>query len=125
MTESKEELKNLLKEKEESLKAGLKHNIQKTKIMTFSPIISWPIDGKTIETVTHVILVGSKITADGDCGHEINRCFVFGRKVMTNVDIIFKSRDVTLVAKVQLVKAMVFPVVIYGCESWAITKAES
>ena len=125
MTESKEELKNLLKEKEESLKAGLKHNIQKTKIMTFSPIISWPIDGKTIETVTHVILVGSKITADGDCGHEIKRCLFFGRKVMTNVDIIFKSRDVTLVAKVQLVKAMVFPVVIYGCESWAITKAES
>ena len=125
MTESKEELKNLLKEKEESLIAGLKHNIQKTKIMTFSPIISWPIDGKTIETLTHVILVGSKITADGDCGHEIKRCLFFGRKVMTNVDIIFKSRDVTLVAKVQLVKAMVFPVVIYGCESWAITKAES
>ena len=134
MTESKEELKNLLKVKEESLKAGLrekkkkaglKHNIQKTKIMTSGPITSWPIDGKTIETVTHVILGGSKITADGDCGHEIKRCLFFGRKVMTNVDIILKSRDVTLVTKVQLVKAMVFPVVSYGCESWTINKAES
>ena len=93
--------------------------------MTSGPITSWPIDGKTIETVTHVILGGSKITADGDCGHEIKRCLFFGRKVMTNVDIILKSRDVTLVTKVQLVKAMVFPVVSYGCESWTINKAES
>ena len=131
MTESKEELKNLLKVKEESLKAGLrekkkkaglKHNIQKTKIMAAGPITSWKIDG---ETVRDFIFWGSKITADGACSHEIKRRLPLGRKVMTNLDSILKSRDVTLVTKVQLVKAMVFPVVSYGCESWTINKAES
>ena len=118
MTESKEELKSLLKKvKEESEKVGLKFNIQKTKIMAFSPITSWQIDGETMETVSDFILGGSKITADGDCRHEIKKCLLLGRKVMTNLDSILKSRDITLSIKVRLVKAMVFPVVMYGCES--------
>ena len=122
MAESEEELKSLLmKVKEESEKVGLKLNIQKTKIMVFGPITSWEIDG---ETVSDLILGGSKITADGDCSHEIKRCFLPGRKVMTNLDSIFKSRDITLSTKVHLVKAMVFPVVMYGCESWTVKKAE-
>ena len=125
MAESEEELKSLLKVKEESEKVGLKLNIQKTKIMPSGPITSWEIDGKTVETVSDFIFLGgSKITADGDCRHEIKRRFLFGRKVMTNLDSIFKSRDVTLPTKVRLVKAMVFPVVTYGCESWAVKKAE-
>ena len=118
MAKSKEELKSLLmKVKEESEKVGLKLNIQKTKIMASSPITSWQIDGETVETVADLILGGSKITADGDCSHEIKRCLLFGRKVMTNLDSIFKSRDITLPTKVRLVKAMVFPVVMCGCES--------
>ena len=118
MAENKEELKGLLmKVKEESEKAGLKLNIQKTKIIASSPITSWQIDGEAIETVTDFIVLGSKITADGDCSHEIKRCLLFGRKVMTNQDSILKSRDVTLLTKVHLVKAMVFPVVMYGCDS--------
>ena len=118
MAESKEELKSLLmKVKEESEKAGLKLNIQKTKIMASGSITSWEIDGETMETVTDFIFLGSKITADGDCSHEIKRCLLLGRKVMTNLDSIFKSKDITLLTKVCLVKAMVFPVVIYGCES--------
>ena len=125
MVESKEELKSLLmKVKEESEKVGLKLNIQKTKIMASGPITSWQIDGETVETVSDFILVGSKITADGDCSHEIKRCLLLGRKVFTNLDSIFKSRDIILPTKVRLVKAMVFPVVMYGCESWAIKKAE-
>ena len=125
MAESEEELKSLLiKVKEESEKVGLKLNIQKTKIMASSPITSWQIDGETVETVWDFIFLGSKITADGDCSHEIKRCFLLGRKVMTNLDSIFKSRDITLPTKVHLVKAMVFPVVMYGCESWTIKKAE-
>ena len=125
MAESKEELKSLLmKLKEESEKAGLKFNIQKTKIMASGPITSWETDGKTVETVSDFILGGSKITADGDCSHEIKRCLLLGRKVVTNLDSIFKSRDITLPTKVRLVKAMVFPVVMYGCESWTIKKAE-
>ena len=125
MAEGKEELKSLLmKVKEESEKAGLKLNIQKTKIMASSPINSWQSDGKTMETVTVFIFLGSKITADGDCSHEIKRCLLFGRKVMTNLDSILKSRDITLLTKVYLVKAMVFPVITYGCESWTIKKAE-
>ena len=125
MEESKEELKSLLmKVKEESEKAGLKLNIQKTKIMTSSPIISWQIDGDTMETVSDFILGGSKITADGGCNHEIKRCLLLGRKAMTNLDSILKSRDIALPTKVCLVKAMVFPVVMYGCESWTIRKAE-
>ena len=125
MAESEEELKSLLmKVKEESEKVGLKLNIQKTKIMAFGPITSWEIDGETVETVSDFIFWGSKITADGDCSHEIKRCLHLGRKVMTNLDSIFKSRDVTLPTKVRLVKAMVFPVVMYGCESWTIMKAE-
>ena len=125
MAESKEELKSLLmKVKEESEKAGLKLNIQKTKIMTSSPIISWQIDGDTMETVSDFILGGSKITADGGCNHEIKRCLLLGRKAMTNLDSILKSRDIALPTKVCLVKAMVFPVVMYGCESWTIRKAE-
>ena len=125
MAEIEEELKNLLlKVKEESKKAGLKLNIQKTKIMTSGPITSWQIDGKTMETVTSFILGGSKITADGDWSHEIKRCLLLGRKVMTNLDSILKSRDITLPRKVHLVKAMVFPVVMCGCESWTIKKAE-
>ena len=124
MAESKE-LKNLLmKVKEESEKVGLKLNIQKTKIMASGPITSWEIDGETVETVPDFIFLGSKITADGDCSHEIKRCLLLGRKVMTNLDSIFKSRDITLPTKVCLVKAMVFPVVMYGCESWTVKKAE-
>ena len=109
---------------EESEKAGLKLNIQKTKIMAFGPIISWEIDGETVETVAGFIYLGSKITADSDCSHEIKRCFLLGRKVMTKLDSILKSRDITLPTKVHLVKAMVFPAVMYGCESWTIKKAE-
>ena len=125
MAESEEELKSLLmKVKEESEKVGLKLNIQKTKIMASGPTISWEIDGKTVETVLDFIFLGSKITADGDCSHEIKRRLLLGRKVMTNLDSILKSRDITLPTKVHLVKAMVFPVVMYGCESWTIKKAE-
>ena len=125
MGESKEELKNLLiKVKEESEKAGLKLNIQKTKITASGPITSWQIDGETMETVTDLIFLDSKMTADGDCTHEIKRRLLLGRKMMTNLDSILKSRDITLPAKVHLVKAMVFPVVMYGCESWTIKKAE-
>ena len=118
MAESEEELKSLLmKVKEESEKVGLKLNNQKTKIMASSPISSWQIDGETVETVSDLIFWGSKITADGDCSHEIKRCLLLGRKVMTNVDSILKSRDITLPTKVHLVKDMVFPVVMHGCES--------
>ena len=125
MTESEEELKSLfMKVKEESEKVGLKLNIYKTKIMASSPIISWQIDGETVKTVTDFILGGSKITADGDCSHEIKRHLLLGRKVMTNLDSILKSRDITLPTKVHPVKPMVFPVVMYGCESWTIKKAE-
>ena len=124
MAESKEELKSLLKVKEESEKTGLKLNIQKTKIMASGPITSWEIDGETVETVSDFISGGSKITADGDCSHEIKRHLLLGRKVMTNLDSILKSRDITLPTKVCLVKAIVFPVVVYGCESWTIKKAE-
>ena len=113
-----------MKVKEESEKVGLKLNVQKTKIMASGPITSWQIDGKTIETVTNFILEGSTITADGDYSHEIKRHLLFGRKVMTNLDSILKSKDITLPAKVHLVKALVFPVVMYGCESWTIKKAE-
>ena len=123
MAESEEELKSfLMKVKEE--KVGLKLNIQKTKIMASSPITSWQIDGKTVETVADFIFLGSKITADGDCSHEMKRRLLLGRKVMTNLDSILKSKDVTLPTKVHLVKAVVFPVVKYGCESWTIKKAE-
>ena len=125
MAES-EELKSLLmKVKEESEKVSLKLNIQKTKIMASNPITSWQIDGETVETVANFIFLDSKITADGDCSLEIKRHLLFGRKIMTNWDIIFKSRDITLPTKVHLLKAMVFPVVMYGCESWTIKKAES
>ena len=125
LAESEEELKSLLmKVKEESVKVGLKLNIQKTKIMASGPITSWQIDGETVETVAEFIFLDSKITADGDCSHEIKRCLLLGRKVMINLDSILKSRDITLSTKVRLVKAMVFPVVMYGCESWAIKKAE-
>ena len=126
MVEREKEIKSLLmKVKEESEKVCWKLNIQKTKIMAFSPITSWQIDGKTVETVADFIFWGgSKITADGDCSHEIKKCLLLGRKVMTNLDSIFKSRDITLSTKVCLVKAMVFPVVMYGCESWTIKKAE-
>ena len=124
MAESKEELKSLLMKVKESEKVGLKLNIQKTKIMTSGPNTSWQIDGETMETVTDFSFLGSKITADGDCSHEIKRCLLLGRKVMTNLDNILKSRDVTLPTKVCLVKVMVFPVVMYGCESWTIKKAE-
>ena len=113
-----------MKVKEESEKIGLQLNIQKTQIMASGPITSWQIDGETVETVSDFILGGSKITANGDCSHEINRCLLLGRKVMTNLDSIFKSRDITLPTKVRLVKAMVFPVAMYGCESWTIKKAE-
>ena len=113
-----------MKVKEESEKVGLKLNIQKTKIMASGPTTSWEIDGETVETVSHFILLGSKITADGDCSHEIKRCLLLGRKVMTNLDGVFKSRDITLPTKVRLVKAMVFPVVMYACESWTVKKAE-
>ena len=114
-----------MKVKEESEKVGLKLNIQKMKIMASGPISSWQIDGETVETVTDFILEGSKIIADGDCSHEIERCLLLGRKVMTNLDKILKSRDISLPTKVCLVKAMFFPVVMYGCESWAIKKAEN
>ena len=127
MAESEEELKSLLmKEKEESEKVGLKLNIQKKKIMASGPITSWEIDGETVETVSDFIFGGSKITADGDCNHEIKRRLLLGRKVMANLDSIFKSItfDITLTTKVHLVKAMVFPVVMYGCESWTVKKAE-
>ena len=125
MAESEEELKSfLMKVKKQSEKVGLKLSIQKTKIMASSPITSWKIDGETIEKVTEFIFLVFKITADGDCSHEIKRCFLFGRKVMTNLDSILRSRDITLPTKVHLVKAMVFPVVMYGCESWTIKKAE-
>ena len=110
--------------KEESEKVGLKPNVQKTKIMASGPITSWQIDGETVETVSDFILGGSKITADADCSHEIKRCLLFGRKVITNLDSILKSRDVTLPTKVHLVKAVVFPVVMYACKSWAVKKAE-
>ena len=125
MAESKEELKSLLMNvKEESEKVGLKLHIQKTKIMASGPITSWEIDGETVETVSDFIFGGSKITADGDCSHEIKRRLLLGRKVMTNLDSLYKNRDIALPTKVHLVKAMVFPVVIYGCESWTVKKAE-
>ena len=125
MAESEEELKSLLmKGKEESEKVGLKLNIQKTKIIAPGPITSWQIDGETVETVSDFILGGSKITADGDCSHEIKRHLLLGRKVMTNLDSIFKSRDITLPTMVRLVRSMVFPVVMYGCGNWTMKKAE-
>ena len=125
MAESEEELKRpQIKIKEESEKVGLKLNIQKVKVMASGPITSWQTDGETMETVTDFIIWGSKITADGDCSHEMKRCLLLGRKVMTNLDGIFKSRNITLPTKVRLVKAMVFPVVMYGCESWTVKKAE-
>ena len=125
MAESEEELKSLLmKVKEESEKVGLKLNIQKTKIMASGPMTSWEIDGETVETVSDFIFWDSKITADGDCSHEIKRGLLLGRKVMTNLDSILKNRDITLATKVCLVKTMVFPVVMYGCESWTVKKAE-
>ena len=125
VAESKEELKSLLmKVKEESEKVGLKLNVQKTKIMASGPITSWQIDGETVETVADFIIFGFKITADGDCSHEIKRHLLLGRKVITNLKHILKSKDITLPTKVRLVKAMVFPVVMYGCESWTIKKAE-
>ena len=126
MAESKEELKSLLmKGKEESEKAGLQLNTQKTKIMASGPITSWQIDGETVETVTDFTFLGSKITAVGKCSHEITRCLLLGRKVMTDLNSILKTRDVILLTKVRIVKAMVFPVVMYGCESWTIKKAKS
>ena len=125
MAESEEELKSLLmKVKEESEKVGLKLSIQKTKIMASGHITSWQVDGETVKTVAEFIFGGSKITADGDCSHEIKRCLLLGRKVMTNLDSIFKNRDITLPTKVRLVKAMVFPVIIFGCESWTVKKVE-
>ena len=125
MAENEEELKSLLmKVKEESEKAGLKLNIQKTKIMASSCITPWQIDGKTVETVTDFIFLGSKITADGDYSHEIKRCLLLGRKVMTNLDRLLKSRDISLPTNIPLVQAMVFPVVMYGCESWTVKEAE-
>ena len=125
MAESEEELKSLLmRVKEESEKTGLKFNIQKTKIMESGPITSWQIDGEKVEALTDFIFLGSRITGDGDCSHEIKRCLLLGRKAMANLDSILKSRDITLLTEFYLVKAMVFPVVMYGCESWTITKAE-
>ena len=125
MAESKEELKSpLMKVKKESEKAALKLNIQKTKIIASGPTTLWQIDGETMETMIDFIFLGSKITADGDCSHEIKRCWLLGRKAMTNLDSILKSRDTTLLTKVYIVKVMVFPVVMYGCESWTIKKAE-
>ena len=125
MAESEEELTSLLmKVKEESEKVGLKLNIQKTKIMASGPITAWEIDGETVKTVSDFIFGGSKITVDGDCSHEIKRHLLLGRKVMTNLDSIFKSRDITLLTKVRLFKAVVFPVVMYGCESWTVKQAE-
>ena len=124
MAESEEQKSLLKKVKEESEKVGLKPNIQKTKIMTSGPITSWQIDGEIVETMAAFIFLGSKITADGDCSREIKRCLLLGRKVMTNLDSIFKSRDITLPTKVCLVRVLVFPVVMYGCESWTIKKPE-
>ena len=125
MAESEEELKSLLmKVKEESKKVGLKLNIQKTKIMAFGPITSWQIDGKKVEALTDFIFLGSKLTGDGDCSHEIKRCLLLGRKAMTNLDSVLKSRDITLPTKVHIIKAIVFPVVMCGCESWPIKNAE-
>ena len=124
LTAESEQLKSLLMKVKESEKIGLKLNIQKTKIMASGSIISWQIDGETVETVADFIFLGSKITADDDCSHEIKRCLLLGRKVMNNLDSILKSRDITLPTKVHLVKAMVFPVVLYGCESWTVKKAE-
>ena len=125
MAESEEELKSLLmKVKEENEKVGLKLNIQKTKIMASGPITSWEIDGETVETVADFIFGGSKITADGDCRHEIKRHLLFGTKVMANLDSILKNRDITLPTKVHLIKAMVFPIVMFGCKSWTVKKAE-
>ena len=125
MAESKEELKNILMEvKEEKEKAGLKLNIQKAKIIASSPVTSWQIGGETMETVTDYIFLGSKITADGDCSHEIKRHLLLGRKVITNLDSVLKSRDITFLTKVCIVKALVFPVILYGCESWTLKKAE-
>ena len=125
MAESEEELKSLLmKVKEESEKGGLKLNIQKTKIIASGPFTSWEIDGETVETVSDFIFLGSKITEDGDCRHEIKRCLLLGRKAMTNLDSIFKSRNITLPTQVHLVKAIVFPVDMYGCESWTLKKAQ-
>ena len=125
MAESEEELKNLLmKVKEESEEVGSKLNIQKMKIMASGPITSWQVNGETMETVRDFIFLGSKITADGDCSHEIKRCLLLGRKAMSNLDSILKSRDITLPAKAHIVKAMVFPVVMYGCKSWTVKKAE-
>ena len=125
MAQSEKELKSLLmKVKEESEKVGLKLNIRKTKIMASGPITSWEIDGETVETVSDFVFLGSKITEDGDCSHAIKRCLLLGRKAMTNLDSIFKSRDTALPTKFRLVKAMVFPVVMYGCESWTLKKAE-
>ena len=124
MAESEEELKSLLKVKEKSEKAGLKLNIKKTKIMPSGHITSWQVNGETVETVTDLILGGSKITADGDCSHESKRCLLLERKAMTNLDCVLKSRDIILLTKFYIVKAMVFPVVIYGCESWTVKKAE-
>ena len=124
MAESEEELKSLLKVKEESEKAGLKLNIQKTKIMASSPITSWQIEGEKVEAVTDFIFLGSKIIADSDCSHEIKRYLLLGRKAMTNLDRILKNKDITLPTKVHIVKAMVFPVVLYGCESWMIKEVK-
>ena len=124
MAESEEELKSLLIKVKESDKVGLKLSFQKTKIMVSGPITSWEIDGETVETLSDFIFMGSKITADGDCSHEIKRRLLLGRKAMTNLDSILKSRDITLPTKVRLVKAMVFPVVMYGCKSWTVKKAE-
>ena len=125
MAENKKELKSFLMQvKEESERGGLKLNIQETKIMASGPITSWQIDGETVETAANFIFLGSKIAAYGDCSHEIKRCLLLGRKVMTNLDSIFKSRDITLPTKVCLAKVMVFPVVMYGCESWTVKKAE-
>ena len=125
MSESGEELKSLLmRVKDKSEKAGLKLNIQKTKIMPSGPITCWQIDGETMETVTDFVFLGSQITADGDCSHEIKRCLPFGRKAMTNLDNVLQSRDISLLTKVCIVKAMVFPIVMYECDSWTIKKAE-
>ena len=125
MAESKEELKkSLMKVKEESEKTGLKLNIQKMKIMASGPITPWQIGGETMETVTDFIFLSSEITADGDCSHEVKRCLLLGKKAMTNLDSIFKSRDIPLPTKIRLIKTMVFPVVMYGCESWTIKKVE-
>ena len=126
MAESEEEIKSLLmKVKEESEKVGSQLNLQKNKIMASGPIISWQIDGETVETVAEFVSLGSKITADGDCSHEIKRCLLLGKKIMSNLDSIFKSRDITLPTKVCLVKDTVYPIVMYGCESWTIKKAMS